>query len=373
MIAPLTPPDCDLSDFPRMMIDIVRLRGSSFDAVLDDGAWRAGFNLWFSSWHQVPAASLPNDEGTLCKFAGLGRDLKSWKKVRGEALRGWTLCDDGLLYHETVAEIALESWLEKLAQRVSSGAGNAKRYKHTFDPAPVYAKIETALALLVALNPQSKLIVRTRRRLSGKTPDGPADDRDSDPDGLPVGDGNSPGGSPAGSQETGTGTGTGNLKKEAIASFVGEGDFEALWRAYPHVKGRSSQPKARAIWDHLDSPTRALLPAAAKRYAVGGTIPQGGAPALAKWLDEQRWQDWLADAPSLPKVAWLGPAALRAAIVKHMGEEWTASWLDPCDWDEEAAVLLAPRDLTVTHLERSVRRQLVDAKVAEVRVRGRAA
>ena len=46
-------------------------------------------------------------------------------------------CDDGRLYHPVVAEFALGAWLEKLARRLSSGAGNAKRWGQEFDSAPV--------------------------------------------------------------------------------------------------------------------------------------------------------------------------------------------------------------------------------------------
>lgn len=172
MTEPFTPENCDLRDFPRMMLDIQRLRNSPFDAIADDAAWRAGLNLWMSAWHAIPAASLESEEAALCKAAGLGRDLRTWKRIRAAAMRGWVLCNDGRLYHETVAEIALEAWLEKLAQRLSSGAGNAKRWGTVFDPAPVEAEIGKAIALLAALNPDAKAIPKASRRLSRPRPGG---------------------------------------------------------------------------------------------------------------------------------------------------------------------------------------------------------
>ncbi len=191
---PMTPAACDLRDFPRMMIDIVRLRASEFDAIADDGAWRAGFNLWLSSWHQVPAASLADDDTQLVKLAGLGRDLRTWRKLKAEALRGWVKASDGRLYHKVVAEMALEAWIEKVAQRKSSGAGNARRYSHTFDPQPFDAALAEAVGMLAALNPQSKALSRRAAKA------------------LPVGAATPPTGSatglPPGSQETGTVTGS---------------------------------------------------------------------------------------------------------------------------------------------------------------------
>lgn len=76
---------------------------------------------------------------------------------------------------------------------------------------------------------------------------------------------------------------------------------------------------------------------------------------------------------SSPPSAWRGPVGLLEAVVERMGPEWATSWLLPCEWDEEAETLLAPRDFTVVQLERNVRKQLVAAKVSQVRVKGRAA
>lgn len=163
-----------------MMIDIPRLRGSAFDATPDNAVWRAGVNLWLTAWHSVPAASLDDDEAALAKAAGLGRDVRGWRKIAAGVLRSWIRCTDGRLYHPTVAEMALEAWLSKLAQRLSSGAGNAKRYGHDFDPSPIDAEINDTAERLRRINPGSKALPKLSRR-------------------RPVG-------SPSGSQEKGTGT-----------------------------------------------------------------------------------------------------------------------------------------------------------------------
>lgn len=185
---PLTPPECDLRDFQFMPLDVARLFSSSFHARATDGEWRAGVTLWAKSWHQVPAGSLPDDDIELTRLAELGREVKAWRKLKAGALRGWVKASDGLLYHPVVAEKALEAWLEKLAQRLSSGAGNAKRWKVPFDPSPINAEIVRATALLTALNPQSRALRKASRRRS-----------QSDPDGTPAD-------IPTGSQGTGTGT-----------------------------------------------------------------------------------------------------------------------------------------------------------------------
>jgi hypothetical protein len=184
---PLTPKNCDLRDFPRMMLDITHLRSSEFDTTLDDAAWRAGVNLWMSSWHQVPAASLQNGDASLAKAAGLGRDMRSWKKVRAVAMRGWIECDDGLLYHPVIAELALECWIEKLGNRLSSGAGNAKRYETTFDPAPIYDEIRDAAALLKAISPKSRSLAKQHVHKAVKVlPAGLPVGGDQEPKSVPV-------------------------------------------------------------------------------------------------------------------------------------------------------------------------------------------
>ena len=210
---PLTPPDCDLRDFPRMMIDIGRLRQSSLDATLDDRVYRAALNLYFTSWHSLPCGSLDAEPAALMKAAGLGRDLKTWREIEGEALRGFVRCSDGSLYHRVVAEFALEGWIEKLLQRLISGAGNAKRWETIFDSGPIETALQDAAARLEALAPQSKTVAKARRKLvrSDRTaiPPGQQTDPAGTPLGLPVGrminpDGNTrrPVGTPAVEEKT---------------------------------------------------------------------------------------------------------------------------------------------------------------------------
>jgi hypothetical protein len=114
---PLTPPDCDLRGLEWMPLYGHRLFASDFDAHAGDGEFRAAFSLWWSAWNQVPAASLPDDEVTLCRLAGLGRDLAGWRAVRDRALHGFALCGDGRFYHRALAELALQAWDRRLKDR----------------------------------------------------------------------------------------------------------------------------------------------------------------------------------------------------------------------------------------------------------------
>jgi len=117
MRAPLVPAHVDLRSFRWVPVDRVRLFASAFNAQANDSEWRVGFTLWLKSWDQVPAGSLPNDDVELCRMVELGRDLKTWRRLKRMALHGWTLCDDGRLYHGVVAEFVTQAWKRREAQR----------------------------------------------------------------------------------------------------------------------------------------------------------------------------------------------------------------------------------------------------------------
>lgn len=115
--SPLTPAGCNLQDFPHTPILRSRLFGSSFHARSTDSEWRAGVTLWLKAWEQIPAGSLPDDDIELCRLAELARDLKTWKKLKAGAMRGWVLCNDGRLYHPVVAEVVTTALNAKTVQR----------------------------------------------------------------------------------------------------------------------------------------------------------------------------------------------------------------------------------------------------------------
>lgn len=122
---PLTSADCDLRDFQYMPLDVLRLRDSDIAARTTGEEFRCAVLLWCAAWHQVPAASLPDDDVNLAQYAGYGRAVNQWRDVREGALRGWIKCADGRLYHPVVAEKANESWnakhrmaYDKLVERI---------------------------------------------------------------------------------------------------------------------------------------------------------------------------------------------------------------------------------------------------------------
>ncbi len=115
MTEPLTPPDCDLRGLLFMPLDVLRLRDSDLSLVASGDEFKAAVLLWCASWHQVPAASLPDDDRVLARLSGL--EPKAWRKARDGAMRGWVKADDGRLYHGVVAEKAIEAWKDRLNHR----------------------------------------------------------------------------------------------------------------------------------------------------------------------------------------------------------------------------------------------------------------
>lgn len=363
MGSPLTPPDCDLRDFPRMMIDINRLRGSEFDSTLDDAAWRAGLNLWLTAWHQVPTASLPADDANLAKAAGLGRDVKTWRKVKDVALRGWKLCDDGKLYHQVIAEIALEVWIDKLGQRVSSGAGNAKRYEIAFDPDALYADIRTAAAMLETLNRKSKAlakqhVMKARKMVAGTAP--------GSPPGVPVG-------GPLASQGKGR-EGKGQERKDANASSAAsaapktakakpKGDpwskdahFAVAWLACTdQMRRRSSRPKAWAKWRANPADGADKLAALRAYLKIDPDVQRTGGPGLHLWLAD-KLDEWLAEPTQTAAVTahWAGPADVRQAVERGFNDPAkAASYLRTFSFDEADRVLHSPNGFAVDEIRKA--------------------
>ena len=126
---PMTPPDCDLRDFAYMPLEVLRLRDSGVASLPSPEAFRACVLAWCVSWHQVPAASLPDDDNALSVLLGYGRATAAWSKVRNAGgLHGWIKCSDGRLYHPVVAEKAREAWQRKQAQKERSRKGNKARW-----------------------------------------------------------------------------------------------------------------------------------------------------------------------------------------------------------------------------------------------------
>jgi uncharacterized protein YdaU (DUF1376 family) len=132
---PPVPADCDLRAFTFMQLDVQRLRDSDLALESTGDEFKAALLLWCASWHQVPAASLPNSDRALAKLAGC--TPAEWTAVRSVALAGFFLCADGRLYHSIVAEKAREAYDKSTKLAEASRKGNAARWgSRPPDPPP---------------------------------------------------------------------------------------------------------------------------------------------------------------------------------------------------------------------------------------------
>lgn len=128
------PPDLDLRDFSYMPLDVVRLRDSELAVMASGEAFRAAVILWCASWHQVPASSLPDDDKLLASLAGFGKDVKGWRKLRTDAMRGFVKCSDGRFYHPVIAEKAIEADAKRRVQKKRTRAASEARWKDRDEP-----------------------------------------------------------------------------------------------------------------------------------------------------------------------------------------------------------------------------------------------
>ncbi|GAC1601585.1 MAG: hypothetical protein NVS3B2_04620 [Ramlibacter sp.] len=106
--APLTPAGCDLRGMSYLPLEHRSLFDSDFYALSTGDEFKAAVVLWCRSWHQVPAASLPDDDGQLASLVGCSP--LHWSVVRSMALTGWIKCSDGRLYHPDIARSANRVW-----------------------------------------------------------------------------------------------------------------------------------------------------------------------------------------------------------------------------------------------------------------------
>lgn len=116
MTEPLVAADVDLRGMTYMPLFGDRLLKSTTWIEASPPARCIALQLWWHAFaHEVPAASLPDNERVLAGLAGL--QLQVFRRWRAQAMRGWVKCSDGRLYHPVVAEVALEAWGARVSHR----------------------------------------------------------------------------------------------------------------------------------------------------------------------------------------------------------------------------------------------------------------
>jgi uncharacterized protein YdaU (DUF1376 family) len=141
---PLVPADVDLRGLEYMPLLGNHLLGSAFHAMCTDEEWRIGVTLWWASWNQVPAASLPDDDVALTRLADLGRDTKTFKRVREKALHGFVKCSDGRLYHRFLSKQALIAWEKRAAVTQEKSNDLTRKKRERERRSRMFADLEAA-------------------------------------------------------------------------------------------------------------------------------------------------------------------------------------------------------------------------------------
>jgi hypothetical protein len=110
-----------------MPLDIRRLLTSRawIEASYEPKIGHALMSLWCESWHQIPAASLPDNDKILAHLAMC--DSSTWAEIRERVMADWRLCSDGRWYHPFVAEKAKEAWTRKLQRRDNARTATERR------------------------------------------------------------------------------------------------------------------------------------------------------------------------------------------------------------------------------------------------------
>lgn len=227
--------------------------------------------MWLVSWKQVPCGSFPADEVVIA--AKIGMPAKTWAKHRDLLLRGWTVADDGRIYHETISArvAAMLKAKESERQRKAdyrarkdaerAGTGGGKESEGRSGPPAV-------------------------PKLSHGTADGPAR-------------------TGRGRDDTGTGTneykypptpqrGEGSVSPKATRPPADEPPgFEAFWSAYPRKVGKAAAVKAFAKVAPSEELLRGMLGAVAEQRQSTQWLKDDGqfVPYPATWLNQQRWLD----------------------------------------------------------------------------------
>ncbi len=283
MPAPLIAAEVDLRDFQFMPMLISRLFGSEFHAKAKDSEWRAGVTLWLKSWHQVPAASVPNDDTALARLAEFGRDVKAWLKVKAVALYGWVLCSDDRWYHPTVADEALKAWSQKLEhnEKICNKTERQRRWRDH------HKKLCEQLRDLGVRPPRGasmgvlqRLVSDSQRRTVGvsnfnvdASVDVYRDDVETD--------------------RTGTGTGTGILKSSTTSD---KSDITPLRAKKTKPKDQAILQQAREILDYLNANTQShYRPVPANLNLIVARLEDGFTPLEIRKVIFAKTNEWAED------------------------------------------------------------------------------
>ncbi len=337
-----------------MPLHVARLRDSTLAAEeAPEACWYAVM-LWAASWHQIPAASLPDNDAVLTRLLGLGRDVRTFARHKAGALRGFVKCTDGRLYHPVVADQALIAWTSKLRRRWTTECSRIKKANQRGGSLPTPTLEEFLQCSSTA-----------------KCPDHVLGDIDESPSGQRI-------------QGTETGTERGTEGEDAEASSPAPADpkpisrrtyppaFVAAWKAYPHAGGRSSKPNSLAEWRKLPVSEQAALVGAIDRMRPDAEKAFGGkgAPDMARWLKAGKHLSYPDPGSVTPEFVWKGPDWIKAEALSHPEHGKASAYLARCDWRPggDGGWVTSHSGTIIDYLEKELGARLADQGVTVLHV-----
>ena len=349
---PLTPEDCDLREFPYMPLVIQQLKASKQWLICKRRPDLAFYllNLWTAAWHEVPAASIEDDADVLADKAMCPPDR--WDELKGDVMRGWTLCADGRWYHPIVAEQALKTF-------------EIKRKKES-------EKEADRLRKEAKKKQQSGGKPKTPEEIPASSAEIPAE-RDA----IPAEGGQIPTENALKGLE-----GKGREEKElypetppARSSREGISEFQRFWEAYP-TSPAMSRDRAEEAWQNIRTPRPDIetILACVAGYrdhleAEAKTRKPSDPPRVmhaANWLAERRWSGFEAAArqkaeaerkriaermAAIPLGLWRDVAETYAAT--HSWQGWDNAVLNCRLIDGEPLCIEYPTNWAMNHARQS--------------------
>lgn len=296
---PPIPPDADLRHMPSYMIDVQALLDSDLAAFGDPAAnWFAVLS-WCASLHQLPAGSLPDDDAMLAYIVRLGRDVRTWRKMRAKgALKGWVRHADGRLYHQVVTKKVLVLLEKSRAAKAATAAREARKKEQAIENTHS-EEIERSSTDARSVTQESI----NRREGKGIEEKGNEDidialTGDSLPQDPPMEDfggrlSDPPAPSPEPASSTnGQGSQQPARRKSAKSDDPEHPEFAEWWLQYPLKKARAEAAKRYSLIVSKGRATPADLLAGVMRYAAERS---GQDPRYTKhpatWLNQGCWTD----------------------------------------------------------------------------------
>ena len=125
---PLVPADVDLRGYEFMPFYGDRCFKSESWIAATPEARVAMIRIWWHAWaHEIPSASLPDNDPLLREYAGYGAGPGAWRRIRNQVLAGFVKCTDGRLYHKVLSTWAIEAWEGRKALRHRTEAARLAR------------------------------------------------------------------------------------------------------------------------------------------------------------------------------------------------------------------------------------------------------